>query len=339
MKTHSVVGFLMVLLCWTERVVASPVAASVDAPNAAPVALGTNVADDVVNNAPQAECQDLTRDADANCEAQVSAEEFDDGSEDRDDDPLMFTVDKEGPYKIGVTNVILTVSDGTLTATCDAIITVNESPLCSDGGGSDGGGKNPLFLLIYMLFAWLKSGHGIFKIIDYFKGFLHGQGHTRRRVVANDLPTKGTTTTLVQNPTATQKDVQTILGHMEDGTSFSVSTLRSLYVFLLSGLDLDGTSQDDLELLVEDALNTIDLNGDGSIDASEMDQLQLPRETGEFLFEDVVAYTLSNFQTATGDACVTPDNVIDFLNQFYADTEVVSANMAQQIREKSGSDA
>ena len=36
---------------------------------------------------------------------------------------------------------------------------------------------------------------------------------------------------------------------------------------------------------------------------------------------------------------MTPDNVVDFLNMFYGGTEVVSAELAQHIRETSGSDA
>ena len=32
--------------------------------------------------------------------------------------------------------------------------------------------------------------------------------------------------------------------------------------------------------------------------------------------------------------CVTPDNGIDFMNQFFTDTEVVSTDMAQEIRDR-----
>ena len=225
------------------------------------------------------------------------------------------------------------------------------TPECSNGGGS---GKSPIFLLVKLLFRWLKNG-GFEKIIDLI-GAIGGNGkggkdkgkdgsrrngrrHPRAAAAGQCqlFESKGVPTAV--NPSATQQDVQTILGHMQDGTSVSVSTLRSLYLSLLSGLDLDDTTQIDLEVLVEDALTAIDLNGDGSIDASEMDQVQLPRQMGDFLFDDVMACTSSNFQTSSGETCVTPDNVVDFLNQFYAGTEVVSADLAREIREKSGSDA
>ena len=49
-----------------------------------------------------------------------------------------------------------------------------------------------------------------------------------------------------------------------------------------------------------------------------MDQVQLHREMGDFLLDNVLACALSNFQTS--------DTVVEFLNQFYAGTEVVSAN-------------
>ena len=219
-------------------------------------------------------------------------------------------------------------------------ITVNiDSPECTGGGGGGGGGRDPLVVFFRILFRWLRNGG--FDRHNGKKGDNRRNGRRHRRAAAAGqcqlFETMGLTT--AANQDATQQDVQSILGHVQDGTSFPVSTLRSLYLSLLSGLDLDDTTQNDLEVLVEDALTTIDLNGDGSIDALEMDQVQLPRETGDFLFDDVIACTSSNFQTPSGEECVTPDNVVEFMNQFYAGTEVVSADLAQEIREKSGSDA
>ena len=71
-----------------------------------------------------------------------------------------------------------------------------------------------------------------------------------------------------------------------------------------------------------------------------MNSLSLPRETREFLFDDVVACTSSaDDGTSTQDGCVSADNIIEFLNRFYGGAQVVSPELADHIREKSGSDA
>ena len=196
-----------------------------------------------------------------------------------------------------------------------------------------------LIILVVILFPILLSGGNS-------SGGKRGsrRGRRRRRVAVEDrsqcqlLETKGA----INDEAAAQKDLQDVMAHMEQRTNFSVDTLRSLYTSLLSGLVVDeenGTKQEDIELLVDDALASIDLNKDGIIDAKEMGSIQLPRETGEFLFDDVVACTSSNFKTASGEACVTPSNVVDFLNQFYGGTEVVSTDLAKHIADKSGPDA
>ncbi|MEM7037083.1 MAG: hypothetical protein AAF570_08910, partial [Bacteroidota bacterium] len=79
------------------------------------------------NLAPNAVCQNLTVNADGNCQGVASAAQFDGGSTDPDGDPLTFTVSPAGPYALGTTNVTLTVSDGTLSATCSASITVQDN--------------------------------------------------------------------------------------------------------------------------------------------------------------------------------------------------------------------
>ena len=81
-----------------------------------------------VNSPPVAICHNLTKDANANCEAHAIAEDFDDGSHDPDLDPLTFSVSPEGPYPKGATTVTLTVEDdnGGL-ATCNSTITVADN--------------------------------------------------------------------------------------------------------------------------------------------------------------------------------------------------------------------
>lgn len=79
------------------------------------------------NQPPTAVCQNITIDADANCQGSAIAADFDGGSTDPDGDPLTFSVSPAGPYALGVTQVTLTVSDGELSKMCTAIITVNDS--------------------------------------------------------------------------------------------------------------------------------------------------------------------------------------------------------------------
>ena len=138
---------------------------------------------------------------------------------------------------------------------------------------------------------------------------------------------------------ALQQDLHVVKNHMEDESGFSVNTLRSLYKSLLSDLDMADMTQEQMDLLVENTLTSIDLNGDGRIDPTELASLELPSEMGDFVFDDVVACASSNFKTAWGETCVTPDNVVEFLNHLYAGTKVVSPTMADQIREQSGADA
>lgn len=73
---------------------------------------------------PVAICQNVVVDADANCEADASV---DDGSNDPDGGTVTLSQDPPGPYPLGVTNVVLTVTDdeGDV-ATCDATVTVED---------------------------------------------------------------------------------------------------------------------------------------------------------------------------------------------------------------------
>jgi Subtilase family len=60
------------------------------------------------NQVPVAKAKNVTVSADANCQANAS---IDDGSFDPDGDPLTITQSPAGPYPLGTTNVLLTVSD------------------------------------------------------------------------------------------------------------------------------------------------------------------------------------------------------------------------------------
>jgi hypothetical protein len=101
----------------------------------------------VHNDPPEAHCQNLTVDADVNCEASVVAADIDNGSFDPDGDPIDLSLNPLGPYLIGATQVWLIVSDDTGEKdSCEATITVvdNTPPdiTCPSGDvtvGSDPG--------------------------------------------------------------------------------------------------------------------------------------------------------------------------------------------------------
>jgi hypothetical protein len=98
-------------------------------------------ADQSCNQPPIAVCQSVTVDADANCQGSADASDFDGGSTDPDMDALSFSVEPAGPYPLGVTNVILTVTDpDRLSDTCWTTITVedNTAPVISGCPGNIG---------------------------------------------------------------------------------------------------------------------------------------------------------------------------------------------------------
>ena len=81
------------------------------------------------NQPPIVLCKDVTVSAGKYCEATVNPEDVDNGSYDPDSDPITFSLDPSGPYCLGQTTVILTVSDGQASSSCTAIITVvDEEP-------------------------------------------------------------------------------------------------------------------------------------------------------------------------------------------------------------------
>ncbi|QAA80457.1 BspA family leucine-rich repeat surface protein [Aequorivita sp. H23M31] len=85
------------------------------------------------NEAPTAVCQAVTVSTEANCEGSAIAQDFDRGSTDPHGNPLTFTVNPMGPYPLGITQVTLTVSNGTSSDSCTTTITVidNTAPVVS----------------------------------------------------------------------------------------------------------------------------------------------------------------------------------------------------------------
>ena len=139
------------------------------------------------------------------------------------------------------------------------------------------------------------------------------------------------------NDKAVQDDVKFLMDHLESNQEFSVDHLRSLYVSLLSGLGNgeDGESLD-VETMIDEAIANIDTNGDGMIDVLEMESVHMPHETGEFVFDDVVACTSTPDEQ--DEECITANNIVEFLNMFYGGHKVVSDELAEHIVELSGDD-
>ena len=146
--------------------------------------------------------------------------------------------------------------------------------------------------------------------------------------------------------TQADQTLEDLVARMETGQTFLTDILRSLYTSLLSGLVDDSASQDglDMDSMVQDAIEFIDTNKDGSIDTWEMEHIQLPAgKSGKFLFDDVVACTgvatgAEGSEAALDDLCITADNVVDFVNLFFGGSSVVSPELAQHIQEESGAD-
>ena len=79
------------------------------------------------NQAPVAVCKPVVVNAGANCQAVVAAADFNGGSTDADGDVLTYSVFPAGPYAVGVTNVVLTVTDSKGESTsCSTTVTVND---------------------------------------------------------------------------------------------------------------------------------------------------------------------------------------------------------------------
>ncbi len=80
------------------------------------------------NALPIAVCKNLNLTASANCSAAASASDFNNGSSDPDNDPITFSASPVGPYALGTTNVVLTVSDNKGgNSTCNATVTVTDN--------------------------------------------------------------------------------------------------------------------------------------------------------------------------------------------------------------------
>lgn len=79
----------------------------------------------VPNKPPVAVCQNVTATADENCEGFATVADFDAGSYDPDEDPVTIVIAPEGPYPLGETEVVLTITDDSGESDeCTAIITV-----------------------------------------------------------------------------------------------------------------------------------------------------------------------------------------------------------------------
>jgi hypothetical protein len=83
--------------------------------------LGTSTS----NQPPVAMCRNVTKSAGPVCSADVTTGEVNDGSSDPDGDPIAFSLNPAGPFALGATSVVLTVTDDEGSSSqCNATITV-----------------------------------------------------------------------------------------------------------------------------------------------------------------------------------------------------------------------
>lgn len=76
---------------------------------------------------PTARCKDVTIPADGTCHASVTPSQIDNGSSDPFGLPLTFTVIGAGPFGLGTFPVVLSVSNGRFSDTCNANVTVQDT--------------------------------------------------------------------------------------------------------------------------------------------------------------------------------------------------------------------
>lgn len=138
----------------------------------------------LLNLPPIAICQDISVSANDSCVAIVDPILVDSGSYDPDGDSLMYTLSPEGPYPIGITEIVLTVTDSigdydqctaNITVIDDSIPTVLTqsiviyldsmgmayiTPVDIDNGSSDNCGIDTMYLDLYE-FSCEKLGSNI----------------------------------------------------------------------------------------------------------------------------------------------------------------------------------
>lgn len=77
------------------------------------------------DEAPVAKCKEVTVYADSECKALVSAIDVDNGSMDMEDNIESYSISPEGPFSVGIHQVVLTVTDiSNHQSSCNAVITV-----------------------------------------------------------------------------------------------------------------------------------------------------------------------------------------------------------------------
>lgn len=82
----------------------------------------------VTNQPPVAVCQPRTIFTTAGCQGNIAATAFNNGSTDPDGDALTFSVSPAGPYSLGTTTVVLTVTDPSgASSSCTTTVTVNDN--------------------------------------------------------------------------------------------------------------------------------------------------------------------------------------------------------------------
>lgn len=171
---------------------------------------GCSATDQVVvkvdcSTAPVAICKPVTVEADANCEALVSAADFDGGSSSRSGSPLTFSISPEGPYAVGETAITLTVTDASgESSTCTTTLTVIDSTLPTIIAPADVTTSNDpgtCSARVALSKPGASDNCGISSITNDHEGYLFPVGETTVTWTATDA--HGNQTTALQKVTVT----------------------------------------------------------------------------------------------------------------------------------------
>jgi len=142
------------------------------------------------NQAPVAQCQNVTVQADGGCDGIAAVDDVDNGSFDPEGSGLQRSLSPVGPYPVGATAVDLIVSDGQLADTCQAMVTVEDTTPPSVACPGDiavtlGPGRADT-IITFTASAWDACGGASISTAPT-TGSIFGEGVTQVECIGTDL--------------------------------------------------------------------------------------------------------------------------------------------------------
>lgn len=156
------------------------------------------------NQAPVAQCQNVTVAASGGCGGTALAEDVDNGSYDPEGSGLQRSLSPAGPYPVGANQIYLIVSDGELADSCEATVTVEDttppSVSCPGDIAVTLGPRRIDTTITYIATAWDECG-GAGMSVNPVPGSVFGAGTTQVECIGTD--TAGNKDTCYFNVTVT----------------------------------------------------------------------------------------------------------------------------------------